>query len=265
MLDQGRVARVVLLRAEAALSSARADHAVAEAQREVAERDVARVMSVEVDVVRARALLPLAVPGAPPPREVAMARAVEANPELERLRAQLAGTGAGEAEVGAQWWPRVLLGGRYVRYGSGQGDAGGEWQGGMQLSYALFDGGSRPAAQDRARAETRAAAAELAFGEQRVAESVDRAYAALISAAARRSALADAASQSEEVVRIERLALDAGAGVQTDYLAADAELLRVRAALTDARFAEVVAHVELARAMGTLSLEWIEQNVEAGS
>jgi outer membrane protein TolC len=135
----------------------------------------------------------------------------------------------------------VLLGGRYVRYGSGQGDAGGEWQGGMQLSYALFDGGSRPAAQDRARAETRAAAAELAFGEQRVAESVDRAYAALISAAARRSALADAASQSEEVVRIERLALDAGAGVQTDYLAADAELLRVRAALTDARFAEVVA------------------------
>ncbi|MGH7504048.1 MAG: hypothetical protein ACRELX_00280, partial [Longimicrobiales bacterium] len=61
---------------------------------------------------------------------------------------------------------------------------------------------------------------------------------------------------------VERLAADAGAGVQTDYLLAESELLDTRAALSAARYAEVVARVELARATGRLSLDWLTTNLE---
>jgi outer membrane protein TolC len=264
LLEQGRVARVALLRAEAAWSSARAELTSAESQLEVAERDLARHTGLSHSSLHARALTPVAVTVAAPERDDAVRQAVSANAEVRRLRAQLAATGAGEAEARAQWWPRLLLGSRYVRYGSSEGDAGGEWQGGVQLSYPLFTAGARPAAKERARAETRVAAAELAQAELRAAEAVDRAHALLVSARARSVALAAAAEQSAEVARIEKLALDTGAGVQTDYLQAEAALLRARAALTEARFSEVVAWVELARAIGVLTPSWIDQNVEPG-
>jgi outer membrane protein len=265
LLEQGRVARVALLRADAALSSARAELTSAETELEVAERNLARHTGQERPAIQARTLERVVVSAVAPDQAEAVRQALSANPEVQRLRAQLVATGAGEEEARAQWWPRLLLGGRYVRYGSGDGDVGGEWQSGVQLSYALFTAGARPAAQDRARAETRVAAAELAQAELRAAESVDRAHALLVSARARTTALAAGAEQSAEVARIEKLALDAGAGVQTDYVSAEAALLRARAALTEARFAEVVAWVELARALGVLTPSWIEQNVEPGS
>ena len=265
LLEQGRVARVALLRAEAALSGARAEQASADAQLEVAERDVARLTGLPQSAVHGRPLERVAVRATAPERDAAIRQAQSANAEVRRLRAQLAATTAGEAEARAQWWPRLQLGGRYIRYGSGEGDAGGEWQGGVQLSYALFTAGARPAAQDRARAESRAAAAELAQAELRAAEAVDRAHALLTSARARTEALAAAAEQSAEVARIEKLALDTGAGVQTDYLSAEAALLRARAALTEARLAEVLAWIELARASGVLTPTWVEQNVEPTS
>ncbi len=115
---------------------------------------------------------------------------------------------------------------------------------------------------DRAAAEERAAAQELRLSELRVSRELDSALSALVSAQARQSALAAAVEQFAEVARIERLALDAGAGVQTDYLAAEAELLRARAGLAEARHAAAGARIELARALGELSIDWIENNME---
>jgi outer membrane protein TolC len=98
-----------------------------------------------------------------------------------------------------------------------------------------------------------------------VAEALDRAYSAFDAARARTEALRAAVVQAEEVTRIERLALEAGSGVQSDYITAEAELLRVRAALTDATYAQVLARVELARITGDISSEWIARNLESGS
>jgi outer membrane protein TolC len=95
-----------------------------------------------------------------------------------------------------------------------------------------------------------------------VAEGVDRALTALRAARARVTALAAAVTQSEEVTRIERLALDAGAGVQSDYLTAEAALFRARAALTDATATEVLARVELARVTGELTMDWVGAQLE---
>jgi outer membrane protein TolC len=265
LLDQGRAARVVVLRAEAALSAARAELAGNAARVESAERELARWMGVPAEQVTGTTLVAAHVAAAAPARGIAVQRALRSNPELARLAAEVTASGTAVAEARAQWWPTLHLGGRYVQYGSGAGNAGGEWQTGLQLSYALFTGAARPAAADRARAETRSVAAAYALAELRVADAVDGALLSLLSAEARTAAWRAAVEQMAEVVRIERLALDTGGGVQTDYLNAEAELLRARASLTESRYAALVARVELARATGELTAEWIEVNVEAGT
>jgi outer membrane protein TolC len=265
LLDQGRVARVVLLRADAALSSARAELATARADHDNAERGLARVTGLAVDSVRAVQLAGARVVDADLVRDELLAHVRAANAELRRLESNVAAAQRAVREAESQWWPRLQLGGRYVRYASGLGDAGGEWQTGVQLMYPLFTGGSRSAAAERAHADVRLAQAELSVAELRVAAAIDEAWSAWTSAVARVAAWQAAVVQSEEVARIERLALDTGAGMQTDYLAAEAELLRARAALTQARSEQLVARVELARVTGDLTLDWIARNVESGS
>ena len=80
---------------------------------------------------------------------------------------------------------------------------------------------------------------------------------------ARIAALQSAVEQSAEVARIERLALEVGSGTQSDYLDAEANLLRARADLIEARHAEISARVELARVLGELSPEWLARTVES--
>jgi outer membrane protein TolC len=265
LLEEGRAARLVLLRAEAALSGALAEQAGTGAAVASAERELARWLGVPADTVATLRLAPASVGAGVADRTALVGSALQRNPELQRIAAEAAARAAAVAESRAQWWPTLHLGGRYVQYGSAAGNAGGEWQAGLQLSYALFTGAARPAATDRARADARAAAAELAMAELRVADAVDRALAGVVATEARVAAWQAAVEQSAEVVRIERLALDTGGGVQTDYLRAEADLLRARAALTDARYAALVAHAELARATGELTVDWLERNVESGT
>ena len=56
---------------------------------------------------------------------------------------------------------------------------------------------------------------------------------------------------------------EAGAGVQTDYLNAEAELFRARAALAQAHAAEIMALLELARVRGQLTQQWLAVHLEA--
>ncbi|HEX9108474.1 MAG TPA: TolC family protein, partial [Longimicrobiales bacterium] len=159
--------------------------------------------------------------------------------------------------------PKLQLVGRYGQYGSQDYSPTREWQGGVQLSYPLFTGGSRLAAQERAGAEVRAAESTRAQAELRLESGVDQALAAVRSARARVAALETGVAQAEEVARIEKLALDTGSGVQTDYLTAEAQLLGARASLTEARAAEASARIELARVTGELSREWLSENLRA--
>jgi outer membrane protein TolC len=265
LLDRGRAARVQVLRAEAALSAARADGLAAAAELEVAERELARVMGVDPGAVSGVPIAGIGATGSEPrPDRAALLDRVRAgSPELARLRRQVAAADALRDEARALWFPRVELAGRYVEYASGLGWQQGEWQAGLHVSYPVFTAGARRAALDRAAAEAGQARSDAALAERRIEGAVDRALAALESARARVAALRAAVAQSEEVVRIEKLALDTGAGVQTDYLNAEAELFRARAALTEARSAEVAALVELALLAGELTAEWVKRNLES--
>lgn len=183
--------------------------------------------------------------------------------DLRRLRLQREAASSERSATKGTWLPRVQLGGRFIEYASEATAPQGEWQTGLQLSYPLYTGGARSASVDRAAAEVRAADAELALGERRIAENIDRAMTTLQAARSRVVALEDAVRQSEEVTRIDQLALEAGAGVQTDYLNAEAELFRVRAAVAEAHAAEIMALLELARVQGQLTQEWLAVHLEA--
>lgn len=266
LFREGKAAQIAVLRADASLASARADSLQAEAERDASERALARQVGIGADGIRTTTLSPVRNPSSGPDasndRDAVLANARARSPELQRLSYQLEASRRSIVEARSGRLPKVQVGARVSEYASSNGFASTEWQGGVQLSYAVFTGGSSSAASQRADAEVRAAAADLALMDIRISDAVDRAISAAQSAHARASSLDEAATQQQEVVRIEKLSLDTGTGVQTDYLNAEAELFRFRAAATQARAAEMQARAELARLAGTLSPQWITTNLE---
>lgn len=254
--DEGRVPWVHVLRTEASLSRAAAEREAAAARLGLALHRLARVAGMEPDRVAAARLVAVApVPGPSPERAEALAAARSEHPALERAAARAAASSFGVAAARSLWLPRLSVGGRYSAYGSTNTRFQPEWQVGTRLSYAVFSGGARRRAQDRAVAEAAAARAELAAATREVEDAVDAMLVAYRSASTRVAALESAVTQSAEVARIEALALDAGAGVHTDYLRAEADLLSSRAALAEARQLAAEAWVRLGQATGRLSAE----------
>ena len=93
----------------------------------------------------------------------------------------------------------------------------------------------------------------------RAEQEVDAAEAALLDALGRARSLDASVAQWEEVARIEALALDAGSGIQSDLLTAQAGLFQARAGLAQAESDAALAAVTLARARGELDQTWIDR------
>jgi len=266
VVTEGRAPRVDLLRVEAQLERGRADSVSVALDLDVAEHDLARITGLEVARTRAMRLLSYHLPAGleEETAETLLTRALAANPEVERARRAARAAEAATGVARAAWLPELRLGAAYNGYGGLSSDFSAEWQAGVTVSYPIFVGGARSQAVARADAQQRAAREEERLAELRARSEVDRADAAWRSARARVAALTRAVTQSEEVARIERLALDAGAGVQTDYLLAEAALLAARASLVEARHVEIGAWIALAQATGELTLDWLSASLEVG-
>lgn len=264
MLAAGSVPQVAVLRADAALASARADAATAGADLRRAEADLARLIGVSADSVSVMGLqaVSLAQGVAQPDRRSLLTAATEGNSGVDRARAGLAAAEAGIAEARAAWWPALTLNGGYNTFGSAAGDFVGEWQAALQLAYPIFTGGARAAALDRSHAEAEAARAMLEVARLDAEAAIDAALARLTAARSSVEALTTAVDQFAAVADVEALSLEAGAGVQTEYLRATSDLLDARAALTRARAGEVAARVSLARIAGQLAPTWLVRNLE---
>jgi outer membrane protein len=188
---------------------------------------------------------------------------VSASPVVQRAdRAALAAR-ARVSEERAGRLPTVQAGAGVLDYGTLDDDHVLEWQAGLQVSWPLFTGGARSASVRRAEAELAAARNELEATRLQVAQTVDAAETAVVEADARAEALELAVTQWEEVSRIEALALDAGSGVQADRLRAEAGLYQARAGYAQARYDAVLSRIRLARAAGTLDLNWMAEALEA--
>jgi len=254
-LREGTAARVDVLRAEAAMLDARAQKATTDARAGLAERNLARLMGVPAEELAGRALADVsprperADTAATDPRVTAARRAVDA------ARARLEVERAGRR-------PRLSAAAGLQDYGSGAGEYVAEWQAGVRVSWPLFTGGARSAAIRSAEADLRAAVEDLRLTELSVAGALDAANAAVAESAARTRALEASVAQWEEVARIEALSLETGAGVQQDYLRAEAALFQARAGRARARYDEILAWTGRARAQGRLDRAWIDEALE---
>lgn len=265
-LAHGKVARVELLRVEAALAGAEAERVRSATALATAEEDLARLLLVpaeETRSVRMRAvtLADTMLPSA----EEALAQARDDNPAVRAARAGEAAADAGRRVARSARWPDLLLVGTHTGYGDGEGFEAGEWSAAIQAGIKLFTGGAIAKGIDRADAVHRAAVDRLHLVESRLAGDIDRALAAALESSSRVRSLAIAVASYEEVARIEGVSLRAGSGTQSDYLDAEASLLDARASLVEARHSQILARLELARLTGALVPEWLRQNLESGS
>ncbi len=256
-LDEGAVAGVDLARATATLASARADRVASATLVDVTTGDLARLTGIPEE-----RLARLAMPSLDLDPEAAADST--ASPAVEQARWQARAAAAASDAARAAWWPEVSTRGAWIERGAGSdGDTySGEWQVGLRLDWALFTGGARVATIARADAERVQAEERLAQAELDRDAAIERARAALAQTRARSAALAEAVAAQTEVVRVERLSLDVGAGVQSEWLDAEADLLDARTALARSRADALVAGVELARAAGTLDLDWLANRLE---
>lgn len=260
--DVGRAAKVEILRAEAALANAESERVRLSSAVDNSERELARLLDAPVDETRAARLVPVQVgSAAPPSREELAAAGIQASPAVAQARSQVATAEAGIALARSILRPDLRAVGNYNEWTSSQGDFTGEWNVGLQLTVPLFDGGVARRRIARAEAGVVAAQEQVRLAELQVREDVDRAAAAAEEAEARIASLIKAEERFAEVVRVQKLMLDEGAGTQTDYLNAEADLLGARASLAEARHAAALARVDLARAAGLLTPEWLRENL----
>jgi outer membrane protein len=262
LLDAGKAPQVEVLRAEAALASARSRRVTLAAALDNAERDLARLLDLPVEETRVARLAPAGLTDTSPPDREALARAaVEASPAVAQARAQLAMAEANVALAESVLRPELRAMANLNDWASSRGNAATEWNAGFQVTVPLFDGGTARRRIAQAQAGRDAAAEQTRLAESQVREGVDRAAAAAEEARARIDSLARAADRFAEVTRVQKLLLDNGAGTQTDYLAAEADLLASRADLAEAEQGVVLTRVDLARAAGRLTLDWLQANL----
>ncbi len=191
--DVGRAARLEVLRAEAALASARADRVRLTAAVDNAERDLARLLGAPVEETRADRLVPVALADLKPPdREALVAEGIEASPAVAQARSQVAAAEAGIALARSSLRPELRAVANLNEWGSKDGDFATEWNAGFQVAVPLFEGGATRRRIARAEASRRAAAEQLRLAELQVREDVDRAAAREEEAQARAESLASA-------------------------------------------------------------------------
>lgn len=263
LVAEGRAPRVTLLQVQAALAQAEAERIAARERLDATERALARMLGVPPAGARSERLVPAVLAEISlPDAEAARETVLQENLELAVAREQIDAARAGRRIASAQWLPRLDVVGGYLGFGSGGGDFTGEWQGGVRLTYPLFTGGARAFAVQQAGARVAVAERRHEEASLRVLDGVDRAVAAIREARARVEAGELATQHLDEVARIEQLRVTTGAGTETDYLRAEADLRRARAALVEARHTEIASRVELARLSGELSVEWLANAVE---
>ncbi|MDT8340588.1 MAG: TolC family protein [Longimicrobiales bacterium] len=264
LVEEGAAPELERLRAESELAEAHAEGESGRHSLELALTTLAELLDLPREDFEPDALVSPDLPSDPtPPDEVDTLR-IAAAPSVQVARSGVAEAEAALDRARAAWLPTFSAVGGYTILGGASVSPIAEWRGGLQLSYPLFTGGARRSAVDGSRASLREANARVAEASEEVTLAAARARTAEAEARARLAALTAAVDRFVELARVERLALDEGAGMQSDWLRAEAGLLRARAGLAEARHRVLSARIAWARATGRLTLEWIDQLLEVG-
>lgn len=258
--EVGRAANVEVLRVEAALASAASERTSTSADLDLAERSLARMAGLPVPQTRAPNLQPTRLDTSVIADRTELERqALDSSPTVRQSRETLLAQRAAISFARAGGLPRLQALGSLLEFGSAAGEFSTEWNTGIQVRWSAFDGGAAKERVAQAKAAAERAEQQVRLTEKDVRDAIDRSLADFERARATADSLRTAVDRFEEVVRIEKLRLEAGAGTQTDYLRAEADLIQVRAGLAAARYRSMMALVEIARITGQLDSAWLAE------
>ncbi len=264
LFEVGKSAEVDVLRVEAALAAAEAERVEIASRLDHAERALARRTGLPLERTRAVMLTPvdLAAPVAAERGQLVDA-AIASNPAVRQADAQLLARQAEISLARSAYYPHLQAGAAWTDFGDSSLSFTGEWNASLRLRIPIWDGGTTDARVAAARAAAAEASDSIGIAKQDVEEALDSALASRQRNEANATSLSRAVDRFEEVARVEKLRLENGAGTQTDYLRAEADLLSARAALTAARYQSILSNVEIARVTGALDLAWLDQHLRS--
>ncbi|MBI5549677.1 MAG: TolC family protein [Deltaproteobacteria bacterium] len=225
-LDLGQGARLDLLKARAQRFDAeRALVTAGEAQR-VASALLRRAIGLESrEELAARGTLEEPA-GEPPAPEAILAATRAANPELQRLDAQLQQSRASARATRGGYLPEVSLQGAFGYRDRDLGGGAGEWSAGVYLDWSLFDGLATRAQGQKADARL----AQLLESRRALELQIDADVSEVLGAVLTARAAARSASQSVEASReAVEAALELyriGRATSLDVLTSQSELAR---------------------------------------
>lgn len=265
MVDEGAAPELELLRAQAELASARAERESIRQRMNLAVTTLAHLLDLPPGELEAQSFLEPALPVAASHEPGDRSSRLVESPAVAAARAMLSAAEAQQDVARSAWFPTLSAVGGYNVFAGGGVSPVAEWQGGLRVSYPLFTGGSRSGGVDASRAAVREARARVEQAEEQAALAADAARAHEAEARARAEALESAVARFAELARVERLALDEGVGMQSDWLRAEAGLLQARAGLAEARHRVVSARIAWARATGRLEMGLLNELLEGTS
>lgn len=251
-IDEGRAARLEVLRVQSQLSRAQFDQ-VATAQ---GERDALALLAALMDVpVRAWSLVDLpALPDSlPDSDEAAVQQAVRDNPRVRQAQAEVDAAVDRVAIARGDRRPSVdLVANSRTRRG-GDWEGRDDWDVGVALNVPLFDAGIRKSRVDQANLDRLRAEENLRGVVNEVETDVRTAFGSLRTSEKQLDAARRALDESDEALRIEAQSYRAGRSTVTDLLSAEAARWAALASLNQAEYDQFVAAVRLYRALGRLT------------
>ncbi len=235
-LEQGRAARVVVLRAEAEAAAAEGRRELAGADLAEAEAELKAAMGISVqsdlDYEAAPPELPLQAT-----EEEDLRTALSDRPDLVAARYAVEARDRKVAEAVAEFSPQLYAMAMAERMQMGALQGGrleGGYQVGLGIAWPVFDGGERAARVEQARAQREAGQLELERMELEATSQVLVARARA-QAAWRALELAEAeVAAASEGLRIARLRYQAGRSIQVEILDAVSTERRARSTLAEA-------------------------------
>lgn len=228
----GRVARFVVLRAQA--EAAGAEQRVNETRAELVEAEAALKVAMGVAVTSVFTYPPVTEPpGVEEEGEQLFARGLEERPDLVAARHAAREGDWRLAAALAEFSPQLYLVGMAEAMKQEPFTRNRNWEGGFQvglaLSFPLYDGGERAAREERAQASLRVVEQELRQLELAATAEIVGAQARLRAARSNVVLAERAVIEADENLRIARLRYEVGRSLAVEVLDALAAAARARA------------------------------------
>lgn len=251
-LEQGRAARLDLIRLQTQLSQARYDK-VSVTQGEADARALLAALLGESGPIAPLAELGPTAPDLPDSREAALARALAQRPDLLRFDALGLAAEQKTAIARAERRPQISLTAKAQESSGSDWTGYDDWNLGVRLNMPVFDGDIRKRRVEQAGLEQRQLRLLRDDAYNRIASEVEQAFGALGEARARLEFATQGETEAREALRIENLRYHNGESTITDLLGAEAALWSATANRLQAGYDITTSQARLLRAMGELA------------